>query len=782
MAVRIPVVCRGTSGGLYIFLIINTMHAFLRCSLGVITFFSIAVSLNAQPAKKLTQYVNPFIGTGAVKGSLSGNNYPGATVPFGMVQLSPDTRDEPEWDAASGYDHNDNFIAGFSHTHLSGTGAPDLFDILFMPYTGDEKTRAGNAQQAGSGYGSRFSHANESARAGYYQVKLDDHDINVELTATGHAGFHRYTFPENSNAKLVIDLNHSLKKPNFGCRVIAAQFKMINDHTVEGFRVITGWAKLRKVYFYAQFNKPIKSNDLVDGGTQNFNQQLLNGTDLRAIFDFDVADGKPVLAKIALSTVSTQNARLNLETEIPGWDFDNTVTRADAQWEKELDKISVEGTDQQKQIFYTALYHTFIQPNNYADVNGDYTAIDYTVHNSKSGFYSTFSLWDTYRAAHPLYTLVQPERNASFVNSMISQYNAYGYLPIWQLWGQENYCMIGNHAIPVVVDAVLKGSPGIDINKAYEAVKNSSMTDHPGSPFKAWEKYHYMPENVQSQSVSLTLEMAYDDWCVAQLAKKLNKTSDYQYFMQRSQNFRNLYDTQSGFFRARDSDGKWASPFNPLQYGGNGGNPYTEGNAWQYYWYVPQDIKGLIALTGGNSKFIAKLDTFFTLNSKPGEVNGNASGFIGQYAHGNEPSHHISYLYDYAGQPWKTQFYVAKILNELYNTSSSGYAGNEDCGQMSAWYVFSAMGFYPVNPASGVYAIGTPLLRKSVIKLSANKQFIVSAPNSSAQNIYIQSAKLNGNPYNHSYILQSDINNGGTLEFVMGDKPNKNWGDALGNL
>jgi predicted alpha-1,2-mannosidase len=743
-------------------------------SLFVLT--TVALVSHAQTTTKLTSYVNPFIGTGAVKGSLSGNNYPGATVPFGMIQLSPDTRDEPEWDAASGYDHNDHFIAGFSHTHLSGTGAPDLFDVLFMPYTGDEKTRAGNATQIGSGYGSRFSHDNELARAGYYTVKLDDHNINVELTATEHSGFHRYTFPKDSKARVVIDLNHSLKKPNFGCRVIAAQFSMSDDHTIQGFRVITGWAKLRKIYFYAEFSKPITGNDLVDGGTQYFNQKLLNGTDLRAILDFDTADGAPLLAKIGFSTVSEANAKLNLQTEIPAWDFDKTVNEADAKWEKELNKIQIEGTAEQKQIFYTALYHTCIQPNNYADVNGDYTAIDYTVHNAKNGFYSTFSLWDTYRAAHPLYTLIQPERTAAFVNSMISQYDSYGYLPIWQLWGQENYCMIGNHAIPVIVDAVLKGIPGIDINKAWEAVKNSSQTDHPGSPFKAWDKYGYIPENIQSQSVSVTLEMAYDDWCVAQLAKKLNKTADYEYFTKRSQNFRNLYDKQSGFFRARDDKGQWLTPFNPLQYGSNGGNPYTEGNAWQYYWYVPQDIQGLVTLTGGDEKFTAKLDTFFTLNSKPGEVNGNASGFIGQYAHGNEPSHHITYLYDYVGKPWKTQYYVAKVLNELYNTTSSGYAGNEDCGQMSAWYVFSAMGFYPVNPANGMYAIGTPIVKKAAIQLTQNKTFTVLAPNASTKNIYIQSAKLNGKNYNRAYITQKDIANGGILEFAMGDKPNKKWG------
>ncbi|MEO3406727.1 GH92 family glycosyl hydrolase [Mucilaginibacter sp. CAU 1740] len=746
---------------------------------GLITLFALSVSAfqaHPQQNEKLTQYVNPFIGTGAVKGSLSGNNYPGATVPFGMVQLSPDTRDEPEWDAASGYDHNDTFIAGFSHTHLSGTGAPDLFDVLLMPYTGDEKTRAGNATQAGSGYGSRFSHANELARAGYYSVKLDDHQIGVELTATEHAGFHKYLFPKNEKARVVIDLNHSLKKPNFGCHVIAAHFDMPDDHTIEGYRVITGWAKLRKIYFYAQFSKPITGNDLVDGGSQYFNQKLINGTDLRAILDFDVADGAPLLTKIGFSTVSTANAKQNLESEIPVWDFDKTVSEADGKWEKELEKIKVDGTPQQKEIFYTALYHTFIQPNNYADVNGDYTAIDYTTHNDPKGFYSTFSLWDTYRAAHPLYTLIQSERDAAFVNSMINQYQVYGYLPIWQLWGQENYCMIGNHAIPVIVDAVLKNLPGIDADKAYEAVKNSSITNHPGSPFTAWEKHGYIPENVQSQSVSLTLEMAYDDWCVAQLAKRLNKTEDYEHFMRRSQYFKNLYDQSTGFFRGKNNDGQWLSPFNPLQYGSNGGNPYTEGNAWQYYWYVPHDIDGLMNLTGGKEKFAAKLDTFFTLNSKPGEVNGNASGFIGQYAHGNEPSHHITYLYNYAGQPWKTQYYVSKVLNELYNTSSSGYAGNEDCGQMSAWYVFSAMGFYPVNPAGGTYAIGSPVLKKASIQLSGGKTFTVLANNSSAKNIYIQSAKLNGKSYSHAYLTQGDISNGGTLELNMGPKPSKKWG------
>ncbi|GAA4320715.1 GH92 family glycosyl hydrolase [Mucilaginibacter gynuensis] len=732
-----------------------------------------ATQVNAQNAR-LTNYVNPFIGTGAVKSSLSGNTYPGATVPFGMVQLSPDTRDEPDWDAACGYDHNDTFIAGFSHTHLSGTGVAELFDVLFMPITGEIKTRAGDKNQPYSGYGSAFSHDQESARPGYYQVKLKDHDVNVELTAAAHSGFHKYTFPKGKQARVVIDLNHSMKKGNWGCHVVSAQFRMVNDHAIEGYRVITGWAKLRKIYFYAEFSKPVKGNDFVDGGTQYFNQTVINGTDLRAILDFDT-DDKPLLAKIGLSAVSPENAKLNLTTEIPGWDFDKTVAAADAQWEQELEKIKVQGTPDQMQIFYTGLYHAFIQPNNLADVNGDYVGSDYAVRNDKNGFYSTFSLWDTYRATHPLYTLIQPQRDAAFVNSMLRQYETYGYLPIWQLWGQENYCMIGNHAIPVVVDAVLKGLPGIDAERAYEAVKKSSTTDHPGSPFKVWEQYHYMPENIQTQSVSLTLEMAYDDWCVAQLAKKLGKTEDYQHFMERSAYFKNLYDKSTGFFRSKDDKGNFIAPFSPLEYGGNGGNPFTEGNAWQYFWYVPQDIKGLIALTGGEKNFAAKLDTFFTLSSKNREVNGNASGFIGQYAHGNEPSQHVTYLYDYAGQPWKTQQYVNKVMNELYNTSSSGYSGNDDCGQMSSWYVFSSMGFYPVNPTSGIYAIGSPTMKKAVMQVG-DKTFTVTAANVSAKNIYIQSAKLNGKKHDRVYITQQDITTGGTLEFVMGPKPNKSWG------
>ena len=786
---------------------INSQNAFIGVKLSFIrikrqlyyvkkTFYllgafalSMAVSsnTNAQSAQHadLTQYVNPFIGTGAVDASsLSGSNFPGATVPFGFVQLSPDTQDNPD-NPASGYDYNDKTIVGFSHTHLSGTGVSDLFDVLFMPTTGAIQTQPGDAAHPESGYRSRFSHDEEAAHPGYYQVKLLDYNIQAALTATAHAGFHQYSYPKTDQAHLIIDLNHTLNKqrPYWSVKVIDAQIRIVDDHTVEGYRILTGWANLRKVYFYAKFSQPIRSNELYNGGTKYENEKLVNGNNLKAVLNFNTQNGAPLQVKVGLSSVSLQGAQLNLATEIANKSFDQVAKDAKDQWQRELSKISIEGSQTQKEIFYTGLYHAYTQPNNIADVNGDYMASDYTIKNAPDKqHYSTFSLWDTYRAAHPLYTILQPKRSASFINSMIRQYETFGYLPIWQLWGEENYCMIGNHAIPVIVDAILKGVKGIDIDKAYEAVKMSSITNHPGSPFNLWDKYHYMPENKQSQSVSITLEMAYDDWCVAMLAKKLGKQQDYQYFLQRSGNFKNLFNKTSGFFQAKDDKGNWLPGFNPLAYGGNGGNPFTEGNAWQYLWYVPQDIPGLISLEGGKAGFATKLDSFFTIKDLPGEVNGNASGFIGQYAHGNEPSHHVTYLYDYIGQPWKTQRYVAQVLKDLYNNSFSGYSGNEDCGQMSSWYIFSAMGFYPVNPASGQYVIGSPILKSATIRLDNGKTFTMRAKNLSDQNIYIQSLKLNGKTYNKPFIQHSDIEDGATLEFTMGAKPNKKWGQDLSGL
>lgn len=723
-----------------------------------------SLTLATLQAGEITKYVNPFIGTGAIDGGLSGNNYPGATSPFGMIQLSPDTSEAPNWGDASGYDYNRNTIFGFSHTRLSGTGASDLIDITLMP------TSSGRTSSA-------FTHDEEKARPGYYQVMLKDENINAELTTTQRNGIHRYQYPAGKDAEIILDMDHSADKGSWGRRIINSQIRILNDHAVEGYRIITGWAKLRKIYFYMEFSSPILTSTLRDGGRVHENTAVINGTNLHGCFRFGQLNGKPLTCKVALSSVSMENARQNMEQEAPHWDFDRYVAAADADWEKQLGKIEVKGTEVQKEIFYTALYHTMIQPNTMSDVNGEYMAADYTTRKvaNNETHYTIFSLWDTFRASHPLYTLLEPERVTDFVKSMIRQYEYYGYLPIWQLWGQDNYCMIGNHSIPVITDAILKGIPGIDMEKAYEAVYNSSVTSHPNSPFEVWEKYGFMPENIQTQSVSITLEQAFDDWCVAQLAAKLNKDADYQRFHKRSEYYRNLFHPKTKFFQSKNDKGEWIEPFDPYQYGGNGGHPFTEGNAWQYFWYVPHNIQALMELTGGTKAFEQKLDTFFTSTYKSEQMNHNASGFVGQYAHGNEPSHHVAYLYNFAGQPWKTQKYVSHILNTLYNNTSSGYAGNDDCGQMSAWYVFSAMGFYPVNPADGRYIIGSPLLDECTLKLAGNKEFRIRTIRKSPEDIYIQSVTLNGKKHKDFFITHQDIMNGGTMVFKMGKKPS-GWG------
>lgn len=720
------------------------------------------LSVNCISAQNLTRWVNPFIGTGAVQSSLSGNNYPGATVPFGMVQLSPDTREAPDWAQASGYDYNDSIIYGFSHTRLSGTGASDFIDILLFPTISDKRK-------------STFTHQHEQARPGYYQVLLKDEKIQAELTASVHVGVHRYTCSDGDQLKLWLDLDHSANKGSWNRRIIQSQLRMVSPTVVEGYRIITGWAKLRKIYFHLEFSQPVLSNQLYDGNRMYENTPVINGTELRGLFCFDKKWNKELICKVALSPVSIENARLNMATEVPGWDFEYIARAAETSWEKELRKIIIQGTDLQKKIFYTALYHTMVQPNTMSDVNGEYMASDYVTRSVAKGevHYSTFSLWDTFRAAHPLYTLMHTHRIPDFVKSMMRQYDYYGYLPVWQLWGQDNYCMIGNHSIPVIVNAVLKGVAGVDEEKAYEAVFNSSIVSHPNSPFEVWEKYGYMPENIQTQSVSITLEQAFDDWCVAQLAKRLGKEKDYNHFMKRSAFYRNLFNSKTGFFQPKNDKGEWIEPFDPYKYGANGGYPFTEGNAWQYFWYVPQNIPDLISLTGGNKAFVAKLDTFFTVSYQSGALNDNASGFVGQYAHGNEPSHHVAYLYACAGEPWKTQKYVAYIMNELYNDSSSGYAGNDDCGEMSAWYVFGALGFYPVNPVSGEYVIGTPMLEEAVIQLPDRKTFTVKAPRKEDNEVYICSMKLNGEKYTKNYITHQDIMKGGILEFVMTASPGK---------
>ncbi len=706
--------------------------------------------------RDFTAVVDPFIGCGAIEGGLSGNNYPGATVPFGMVQLSPDTHPVPDWYNASGYDYNDSTIYCFSHTRLSGTGASDLIDIgVFPTVTG--KTSSG------------FSHDAETASPGYYSVMLKDEGILAELTATTRTGIHRYTFPADT-ATLIFDLDHSANKGSWGRQIIQSQLRRTGPRTIEGFRVITGWAKLRKVYFVAEFSEDIAGMDIADGaGTVFRDAAVANGKALKGTLRFRLPE-RQLTVKVGLSGTSVDNARRNLRAEAPHFDFDRYRASAKERWNDMLGRVEVtKGDPLDVRLFYTALYHTLVQPNTFSDISGHYATPAYSVATVPEGEtqYTTFSLWDTYRGAHPLYTILYPEFDAAFVNSMLRHYRDYGYLPIWHLWGHDNYCMIGNHAIPVVVDAVLKGLPDIDPEEAYEAVRESSLRPHPNSPFDIWERYGSMPEPLQTQSVSITLEMAYDDWCVARLARHLGKTEDYERFSARAQYYRNLHDPATGFFRAKDEEGRWIEPFDPLRHGANGGFPFTEGNAWQYYWYVPHDVPGLIELTGGEKAFRKKLDTFFTLTDTSWEKNDNISGCIGQYAHGNEPSHHVAYLYNYAGEPQKTQDMVMRIMKTLYNDTSSGYAGNDDCGEMSAWYVFSALGFYPVNPASGRYDIGTPLFDEVVLHLPGGKDFTITADRKTGGAHRVSRVTLDGKPVADYRLPHEAIVRGGEMRFSL---------------
>ena len=713
-----------------------------------------------QPASAVdySLLVNPFIGT-----DFTGNTYPGAQAPFGMVQLSPDNG-LPGWDRISGYYYPDSTIAGFSHTHLSGTGAGDLYDISYMPVTLPYREA-----EAPLGIHSKFRHSDEEASAGYYRVLLKDYNINVELTATERCGIQRYTFPKAQSAVFL-----NLKKAMNWDFTQDSHIEVVDSCTIQGYRFSDGWARGQRVFFRTRFSKPFRSSEI--DTTAIIQDGKTIGTAYVARFNFDTTDGEEIVLCTALSGVSMEGAAGNLAAEAPHNDFDKYVAETKENWNRQLGKIEVRGICDldDKVNFYTALYRTMIAPTVFSDVDGSYYGPDKKIHKADGWVnYGTFSLWDTFRAAHPLYTLMHTHRIPDFVKSMMRQYDYYGYLPVWQLWGQDNYCMIGNHSIPVIVDAVLKGVAGVDEEKAYEAVFNSSIVSHPNSPFEVWEKYGYMPENIQTQSVSITLEQAFDDWCVAQLAKRLGKEKDYNHFMKRSAFYRNLFNSKTGFFQPKNDKGEWIEPFDPYKYGANGGYPFTEGNAWQYFWYVPQNIPDLISLTGGNKAFVAKLDTFFTVSYQSGALNDNASGFVGQYAHGNEPSHHVAYLYACAGEPWKTQKYVAYIMNELYNDSSSGYAGNDDCGEMSAWYVFGALGFYPVNPVSGEYVIGTPMLEEAVIQLPGRKTFTVKAPRKEDNEVYICSMKLNGEKYTKNYITHQDIMKGGILEFVMTASPGK---------
>lgn len=725
---------------------------------------SVAISCFTIAQKTPADFVNPFIGTGG-----HGHTYPGATLPFGMVQLSPDTRLEG-WDGCGGYHYDDSYIYGFSHTHLNGTGVPDLCDILFMPNTGE--TRWNNGSDGKPGYGSRFKHSSENADPGYYKVLLDDYNITAELTATTRVGMHSYTFPAASEANILVDLFHRDE-------VLESSIKVISNTQIEGLRRSRSWAENQYVYFVAEFSKPFTSYEIaIDNKTKPGIKSADNEKNIKAIFHFSTTAGEKILVKVGISAVSTHGASLNLNAEIPGWDFGSVRSSAKSIWNKELSKIVVEGgTDNQKTVFYTALYHTMVNPNIYMDVDGSYRGRDLKVHKALDFTnYTVFSLWDTYRAYHPLMTIIDQKRTLDYIKTFMVQYEQGGLLPVWELAANETFCMIGYHSVPVIVDAYFKGIKGFDTAKALQAMRKSA-TREGNEGLKALAQNGYIATEDEAESVSKTLEYAYDDWCIAQFAKSIGNQSEYAYFNQRGQNYKNIYDASTGFMRAR-SNGGWFNPFDPYEVNFN----YTEANSWQYSFSAVQDIDGLIKLHGGKANLAKKLDQLFTASSKTsGRDQSDITGLIGQYAHGNEPSHHMAYLYPFVSQPWKTQQRVHQILNTLYHNNPDGLSGNEDCGQMSAWAVLSAMGFYPVTPGTDYYVIGTPWFSKVTINLENGKKFVINAKNISANNYYIRSATLNGNKHDASFLNHSNIMNGGEITFVMGNTPNKNWGTGAKN-
>jgi len=733
---------------------------FLSASLMLILLFP----PRALSQRELVRYVNPFVGTGG-----HGHTYPGATVPFGMVQLSPDTRVEG-WDACSGYHYSDSTILGFTHTHISGTGVADYGDILLMPTIGPPAVSAGTPARPGSGYRSRFRHQTEQATPGYYSVRLDDYGIRAELTTSTRVALHRYTFPRSNEANVILDLQHGLGPDH----VIEASIQVIGDDEIVGFRRSDGWAKDQVVYFAAKFSKSFRSFGISVRDRFQAKRRMASGRNVKGYVRFSTNQDEQIVVKVGISSAGIDGARRNLLAEVPGWDFDEVRLSAQRSWEAELGKIQVEGgTEEQCRTFYTALYHALLAPNTFSDVDGRYRGMDGRIHEAKGyTMYTVFSLWDTFRAEHPLLTIIDPERSRDLVKSLIEKYKESGVLPVWELAANETWCMIGYHSAPVIFDAYAKGIRNFDANEAFQAMKHSAMLDHFG--LRGYREEGYVPAEKESESVSKTLEYAYDDWCIAQMANDLGKRQEYDEFAERAQFYKNVFDPSTGFMRAK-YNASWAAPFDPTFVNVN----YTEANAWQYSFFVPQDVPGLISLLGGRMKFVQKLDSLFTTTAKlAGRDQPDVTGLIGQYAHGNEPSHHVAYLYDYVGQPWKTQAMVRLIMDSLYSSRLDGLSGNDDCGQMSAWYVLSAMGFYPVTPGLPMYAIGSPIFNKVTIRLENGREFVVQADRNSAQNKYVQSARLNGRTYGRCYLSHSAIAEGGEIDFSMGPQPNTSWGAA----
>jgi len=732
----------------------------IKYSLSLIFVLTLFVGCASQEKEhlKLTDHVNPFIGTDG-----PGNTYPGATVPFGMVQLSPDIG-IPGWDRIAGYYYQDTIISGFSHTHLTGTGAGDLYDILVMP-TNSRSTK--RIKENNYKPFSSYSHEKEKASPGYYSVDLLDFGIKAELTATERTGIHKYTFPEDHNSQIYIDLGYSLNWDS----PTETYIRVVDDNTIEGFRKSTGWAKDQRLYFVIKLSKPFNSYKLYKN--DSLVTSPIKGKNTKIILNYVTENNEEIILKTGLSTATIQGAYKSLRIEASDFNFNNYKNRAVTLWENELQKITIDTKDnEKKEIFYTMMYQSMLAPTLLSDYNGNYKGANDTIAKA-IGFnrYDTFSLWDTYRAAHPLYTILHQNRVSDMINSLLAHYKETGLLPVWSMQGNETNMMIGYHAVSVIVDAYFKKIKGFDIQLAYEACKTSAMDN--SRQIDSYKDLGYIPTDEQHEnwSVSKTLEYAYDDWCIAQFAKDLGKTEDYDYFFKRSENWRNVYDMQSTFMRPKLENGTFIKEFVPKEYTAY----FCESNAWQYFWSVSQNIEGLIEVVGGSEKFEKKLDSMFTLNPLPEDnLPIFSTGMIGQYAHGNEPSHHVGYLYNYVGKPWKTQELIREILETQYKNTPDGHCGNEDCGQMSSWYIFSSLGFYPVNPSQGVYSFGSPLFDKATINLENGKKFVIQAINNNNENKFIQSVELNGKTITQNYILHKDIIEGGNLIFTMGKQPNKN--------
>jgi predicted alpha-1,2-mannosidase len=731
----------------------------------IVVFASFVVS-HSLSAQDFTQYVNPYIGTAG-----HAHVFLGASVPFGAVQVGADNIFRG-WDWCSGYNYTDSIIRGFSHTHLSGTGMPDLGDVVLMPFTGPVKSDLGTPENPS--YVSHFSHKKEKVRPGYYAVTLDDYNTQVELTATERVGFHQYHFPASQEAHLLIDL-----KDGIGDKATDTYLEQVDDSTLFGYRFSKGWAPDQRLFFAIRLSAPIQQLDLFDN-TSKIKGKSAKGNAVNGIISFAKTPAT-LMIKVGISPVSSDNALGNITAEIPHWNFAKVVQDAHNKWNHELSKIVVDTKSAtNKTIFYTALYHTMIDPALFNDDNGEYRGADKNLYKASFKNYTIFSLWDTYRALDPLYNIIQPERINDIVNTMLAIYQQQGKLPIWHLAGNETNLMPGISGVQVVAEAYLKGYRGFDTALAFEACKNSALRDEYGLNYV--KSIDYIPNNKMPESVAKAMEYGISDGSIALMAKKMGKKEDAELFTKRSHYYRNYFDSTTKFFRGKNDKGEWNNTFDPAKISHPYIDDYCEGNGWEYTWLVPQDVEGLIKLMGGDKAFIDRLDEFFKLKVEyDPKAPPDISGMIGQYAHGNEPGHHTTYLYAYAGAQWKTAEKVRYILKELYADSTDGISGNEDCGQMSAWYIFSSLGFYPVFPASGAYVLGSPLFDKATIHLAKGKKFTVQAVNNSAKNIYIQSVTLNGKPWPNTWILHKDLIKGGTLKIVMGSKPNTNFGKALKN-